>query len=229
MRFMTFSTSSLGKKIYMGVMGLFWSFFLLIHLLGNLALLGPDKDPFNKYAHFLTHGLGNFIYVMEIVLGATFLIHLIYGVIVQIQNWKARPIGYKMVTGAKGTSKKTIASTTMIYTGIIVFIFLVLHLRDLKFGEVIMYTTADGAYIRDLYTLTIRFFSSTLNVIFYVAVMILIAFHLSHGVWSAFQSLGANAPRFIRFMQAVAYLYAFVIGAGFILIPVFIYLTGGAQ
>lgn len=229
MRFTTFSSSSLGKKIYMGVMGLFWSLFLFIHLLGNLALLSPDKDPFNKYAHFLTHGMGNLIYIMELVMGVTFLIHFIYGIIVQWNNWRARPIGYKMVTNAKGASRKSIGSTTMIYTGIVIIAFLVLHLRDLKYGEIIMYTTAGGETIRDLYTLTIQFFSNLWNVLLYVAVMILIGFHLSHGVWSAFQSLGANGPRFIRAMQIIGYLYAFVIAAGFIYIPVFIYLTGGAK
>jgi succinate dehydrogenase / fumarate reductase cytochrome b subunit len=192
-------------------------------------LLSPDKDPFNKYAHFLTHGLGNLIYVMELVMGVTFLIHLIYGIIVQWNNWRARPVSYKMVTNAKGASRKTIASSTMIYSGIIIVAFLVLHLRDLKFGEIIMYTTASGAEIRDLYTITIQFFQNTWNVVLYIAVMVLIGFHLSHGVWSAFQSLGANGPRFIRFMQVIGYLYAFVIAGGFILIPAFIYITGGAQ
>ena len=229
MRFTTFSNSSLGKKIYMGVLGLFWSMFLLIHLLGNLTLLSPDKDPFNKYAHFLTHGLGNLIYVMELVMGVTFLVHLIYGIIVQWNNWRARPISYKKVTNAKGASRKTIASSTMIYTGIIIVAFLVVHLRDLKFGEVIMYTTASGAEIRDLYTITIQFFTNLWNVLLYIAVMVLIGLHLSHGVWSAFQSLGANGPRFIRCMQILGYLYAVVIAGGFILIPAVIYLTGGAQ
>lgn len=229
MQFLTFSTSSLGKKIYMGVLGLFWSTFLGIHLLGNLTLLSPDKDPFNKYAHFLTHGLGNVIYILEFILGATFVIHFIYGIIVQWQNWMARPIGYKKVTNAKGASRKSIGSTTMIYTGIIVIAFLILHLRDLKFGEIIMYTTASGAHIRDLHTLTIQFFSNIWNVSLYVAVMILIGFHLSHGIWSAFQSIGINAPRFIRFMQLFGYAFAVIIAGGFIYIPVFIYLTGGAQ
>jgi len=229
MRFMTFSSSSLGKKIYMGVMGILLSTFLGVHLLGNLTLLSPDPDPFNKYAHFLTHSLGNFIYIFEAVFGAFFLIHLIYGVIVQWQNWRARPIGYKMVTNAKGASRKSIGSSTMIYTGVILLIFLVLHLRDLKYGEIIMYTTADGAHIRDLYVLVIAFFSKIWNVLFYTAVMILIGFHLSHGVWSAFQSIGFNAPRFIRIMQIAGYAFAIIIAAGFIYIPVFIYLTGGAQ
>ena len=162
-------------------------------------------------------------------MGITFLVHFIYGIFVQWINWRARPIGYKMVTNAKGASRKSIGSTTMIYTGIIIITFLVLHLRDLKYGEIIMYTNANGDVIRDLYVLTIQFFTNLWNVLLYVAVMILIGFHLSHGVWSAFQSLGANAPRFIHFMQIVGYLYAVVIAGGFIFIPVFIYLTGGAQ
>lgn len=79
-RFSTTLVSSLGKKIFMGISGLMLSGFIIIHLLGNLALLNPDRDPFNKYAHFLTHGLGNAIYIMELALALVFLIHLIYAI-----------------------------------------------------------------------------------------------------------------------------------------------------
>jgi len=229
MRFSTFSTSSLGKKIYMGVMGLILSSFLIVHLLGNLALLSGDKDHFNSYSHFLTHSLGNTIYVIEILFGAFFLIHFLYGIVVTWGNWKARPIGYKMVTNAKGASKKSFGSTTMIYSGVLLLIFLVIHLLNFKYGEEIMYVTKDGATIRDLYATVVQFFSNIWNVIFYVAVIAFFGFHLSHGAWSAFQSIGVNAPRFIRFMQILAPILAIIIAFGFIYIPIFIYLTGGAQ
>ncbi len=229
MRFSTFSTSSLGKKIYMGVMGLILSSFLIVHLLGNLALLSGNKDHFNEYSHFLTQSTGNAIYVIEILFGLFFLIHLVYGIVVTWGNWKARPIGYKKVTNAKGASKKSFASTTMIYSGVLLLIFFVIHLLNFKYGEEIMYVTKDGATIRDLYATVVHFFTNTWNVVFYVAVIVFFGFHLSHGVWSAFQSLGVNAPRFIRFMQIIAPLFAFILTVAFAYIPIFIYLTGGAQ
>jgi len=229
MRFSTFSTSSLGKKIYMGVMGLILSSFLIVHLLGNLSLLSGDKDHFNAYSHFLTHSLGNAIYVIEFIFGAFFLVHLLYGIVVTWGNWKARPIGYKMVTNAKGPSKKSFGSTTMIYSGVLLLIFFVIHLLNFKYGEEIMYITKDGAQIRDLYLTVVHFFSNIWNVVFYVVVIVFFGFHLSHGVWSAFQSIGVNAPRFIRFMQVFGSVFAFIITIGFIYIPIYIYLTGGAQ
>jgi len=86
--------SSLGKKIFMGLTGLLLCGFIVIHLIGNLTLLFPDKDPFNKYSHFLTQELGTAIYLAELMLAAVFLIHMIYAIIVTINNWRARPQGY---------------------------------------------------------------------------------------------------------------------------------------
>ncbi len=226
-RFSTTLLSSVGKKIYMSVMGLFISGFLLIHLIGNLALLRPDRDPFNKYAHFLTHSLGNVIVAAEIILALIFIVHFVYGIIVTLDNWRARPIGYNMVTNAGHTSKKTIFSTTMIYTGLLILIFVVIHLRDLKYGEIITYTV-DGREIRDLYALTVQFFGNIWNVLFYEVIMVLIGFHLAHGVWSAFQSLGINGPRFIKIIMVLGYIYAAVISIGFFIIPLWVYFTGGA-
>lgn len=227
-RFSTTLVSSLGKKIYMSVMGLMLSGFLLVHLVGNLTLLSPDKDPFNRYAHFLTHGVGNAIYIAELILGALFLGHFIYGVIVQIGNWMARPNRYEMVTSAGHTSKKTIFSTTMIWTGLIIIIFLVIHLINFKFGEVKMYEIEPGVEIRDLYSIVVAYYQNMWQMLFYCVVMLLVGFHLAHGFWSAFQSLGMNGKRFTKFIINVGYIYAFVIGIGFFLIPLIIYLKGGA-
>lgn len=229
-RFSTTLVSSLGKKIFMGFSGLMLSGFIIIHLLGNLALLNPDRDPFNKYAHFLTHGLGNAIYIMEFALALVFLIHLIYAIYIQIGNWMARPTRYKVVTNAKHTSRKSWGSTTMIYTGAIIITFTILHLFHFKYGEVVMYTTADGQYIRDLYALVYQFFGNVWNTIFYIVVMVMLGFHLSHGVWSAFQSLGINGKRFTPAIYGLGTIFAIVLAAGFIFLPVWIYyLTGGTQ
>jgi succinate dehydrogenase / fumarate reductase cytochrome b subunit len=223
----TSAFSSLGKKIFMGISGLSLSGFIIVHLVGNLTLLNSDKDPFNKYAHFLT-SLGTLLYVAEILLAAVFLIHFFYAILVTLGNWRARPIPYKKVTNARHTSKKTIASSTMIYTGLVIIIFTILHLLHFKYGEILMYTTKDDLVIRDLYTLVYQFFTNIWNVIFYLAVMILLGFHVSHGVWSAFQSLGISGPRFTRLAQGFGYLFAVIMGAGFLFLPIWIYyVTGG--
>ena len=229
MRFSLSTFSSLGKKYFMGFSGLLLCGFIVVHLIGNLTLLLPDKDPFNKYAHFLTQDLGNIIYVAEFMLASIFIIHFIYAIIVQINNWLARPQRYAVVTGAKHTSRKTFGSSTMIYTGIIIIIFLVWHLLHFKFGEIIMYTTADGRVIRDLYAVVYQFFGNPVNVVLYVLIMALLGFHLSHGFWSAFQSLGLYGKRFTPLVYGAGSLFAVVMAIGFIVLPLYIFVgTGGA-
>jgi succinate dehydrogenase / fumarate reductase cytochrome b subunit len=232
-RFSTFAFSSLGKKIFMGVSGIMLCGFIVVHLIGNLTLLIPDRDPFNKYAYFL-QGLGTAIYVAEIILAAIFLIHFIYAIIITINNWRARPKRYKVVTNAKHTSKKSLGSTTMIYTGVVVIVFLVWHLLHFKWGEMVMYTTADGQNIRDLFIIVYQFYANPINVGLYVLVMSFLGFHLSHGAWSGFQSLGLNGRRFTPFVQSIGILFAIVMAIAFIFIPLFINMDiynilGGAQ
>jgi len=227
-RFSTTLVSSVGKKIYMSILGLLLSSFLVVHLFGNFALLSPDKDTFNKYSHFLTHNLGAVILVAEIFIALFFIFHIVYGIIVTLQNWYARPVGYRMVTNAGHSSKKTIASTTMIYTGLLILIFLVIHLMNFKYDQEVMYTTKDGLYIRDLYATVVQYFSNIWNVLFYDVIMILLGFHLSHGFWSAFQSLGINGPRFTKFIIVFGYFFAVILAFGFFFIPLWVYFTGGA-
>ena len=225
-RFSTSALSTLGKKIIMGLSGMMLSGFIVVHLVGNLTLFYPDKDPFNLYAHFLM-SLGGLLYIAEFFLAALFFGHFIYAIMVTWQNWSARPGRYAVVTNQRATSRKSWGSVTMIYTGIIIMVFLVLHLLHFKFGAIIMYTTKDGVYIRDLYTLVHQFYGNIWNVIFYMAVMILLGFHLSHGFWSAFQSLGINHPVYTPLLQGLGYLFAVVMALGFLVIPIWSFITGG--
>ncbi len=97
-----------------------------------------------------------------------------------------------------------------------------------------MYTTGNGQYIRDLFETVYRFFGNIVNVIFYVVVMILLGYHLSHGFWSAFQSLGLNGKRFTMITRIIGYIFAVIMAIGFVFIPVFVHLDvynilGGTQ
>lgn len=221
--------SSLGKKIFMGLSGLMLCGFIVVHLIGNLALLNSDPDPFNKYAHFLTQQTGKVIYIAEFLLAAIFIIHFVYAIIIQIGNWRSRPKRYKKVTWQKATSRKSVGSVTMIYTGAVVLVFLVLHLLHFKFGPVIDYTPQGYDHqIRDLYAVVYAYFSNFWNVLFYVVVMVLLGFHLSHGFWSAFQSIGLFGLRFTPFIYGLGSTFAVIMAIGFVFLPVWIFmLTGG--
>jgi len=222
--------SSVGKKVIDALTGLALVAFVVFHLIGNLSLLRGDPGPFNHYAHFW-ESLGIFLYLIELGLIAVFLFHTVLGVAVWLDKRKARPQKYKQSADAGSPSKKTWSSKNMIISGLVLFVFTIVHLKNFKYGpglaEKYIYM-ADGQPIRDLYRLVIESFHNEVYVIGYTVAMILLGFHLRHGFWSAFQSLGVQHPRLVPLIYAVGILIAIVLAAGFILLPVYIYFAGGA-
>lgn len=210
--------TSTGSKILVALTGLALVGFLAGHLAGNLlALLGPDT--YNEYAHAL---ISNPLLIpTEIGLVAILLLHMGTAVSVFVRGRRARPERYAVTARAGGPSRKSLASTSMIGTGAIIFVFLVLHLRTFKFGP--WYPSAEPG-VRNLYALLVEVFQHPGYAVFYVICMVLVGMHLRHGLSSAFQSLGLMprswTGRFLRLGAALAVLIA----AGFALIPVYIYL-----
>lgn len=215
-------TSSIGKKLMMSIAGIFLVIFLLVHLGINLSLILADsREPFNKAAHFM--GTNVIVKIMEIVLFGGFLLHMFYGVVLQIQNWFARPQRYKK----ENYSQTSFFSKFMIHTAAIITLFLVIHLFDFYFkakffGEV-PYVIYDGKEYHDLGILVVEKFKVGGFVIFYIGCFLLLAFHLLHGFQSAFQSLGLNHRIYTPIIKALGVIYTVVVTAGFILIPVYIY------
>ena len=216
-----FTSSTVGTKVLIAITGLAMFLFLIGHLAGNLLLLvGPEA--FNGYSHKLISN--PLIYVVEAGLVAIFLIHVFKAALNWFHNRSARPGGYEKKTWAGHTSRKTVASSTMIYTGLFLFAFVVLHLKTFKYGP--WYETVEnGVIVRDIYRLTIEVFQNPAYVAFYVVSMAIVFMHLRHGVSSAFQSLGANHPRYNRLILAGGYFFAILLGLGFAFIPVWALLT----
>lgn len=217
--FCGYLSSSIGRKQIMAVTGLGLCGFLVAHLLGNFSLLvGPEA--FNFYAHTLTKNK-TLLYIAEAGLLAMFLTHILLAFKLTWENKKARDVRYH--TKKKTGRGETFASATMPYTGIIILIFLVLHLLNLKFGT--NYTTyLDGEQVRDLYKTTIEYFASPLNVAWYLFSMIAIAFHTGHGFQSTFQSLGINHPKYTPAIKKISCAYAFIVSVGFGVITLWCYL-----
>ena len=219
-----FYTSSVGKKLMMGLAGLFLCTFLLVHLGINLLLIiFEDPQPFNIAAHFM--GTNILIKIFEIVLFGGFLLHIIYGIFVQIQNWIARPKRYKVAN----YSQTSFFSKFMIHTAAIIGVFLVIHLMDFYFkakffGEVadVVY---DGKYYHDLGSLVVEKFQLTGFVIFYIASILFLGFHLLHGFQSAFRTLGLEHKRYTPIINAMGIIYTIIIVVGFISIPLVIYFS----
>jgi succinate dehydrogenase / fumarate reductase cytochrome b subunit len=219
---------SVGKKLIMSLAGLFLITFLAIHLAINLLLIFCDTtESFNRAAHFMVSN--PIIKVMEIVLFGGFIIHMIYGTIVSIQNMLARPVKYKVSNNAQ----LSYFSKYMFHTAIIVTIFIILHLFDFyiksKFLGEVETMIIDGEEYHDLGQLVIARFSILWVVIFYLIALLGLGFHLHHGFQSAFQTLGMNHPVYTPIIKGLGILYTVVVTLGFMIIPVVIYVQEVVQ
>lgn len=215
--------STLGKKLLMALTGLFLILFLVVHLIGNLQLLLPDNgEAFNKYAESMA--TNPLIRVVSIGNFAFILLHVIYSILLTRLNRKSRPIGYAE-SGASTNS--TWSSRNMGILGTFILIFLLVHLKgfyyEIKFGEV-PFTDYEGVTYKNVFAIVAEAYSNILYVGFYVLSMALLAFHLSHGFGSAFQTLGLNHVKYSAFINKVGIGFAILVPALFALIPVVMYI-----
>ena len=214
-------TSSIGKKLMMSLAGVFLVIFLLVHMgINLLVILVDDPMVYNKVAHFM--GTNILIKIFEIVLLGGLLLHIIYALILQIQNWVARPNRYNK----PNFSNTSFFSKFMIHTAAIIFAFLVIHLMDFylkaKFGraeEILV----DGVMYHDFATEIVDKFKILPFVIFYIAAIVFTGFHLIHGFQSAFKTLGMDDKKYTPAIQLLALIYTVIIVAGFSAIPLVIY------
>lgn len=216
-------SSTLGKKVIMALTGLFLVIFLVVHLSGNLQLLlDDDGRAFNVYAKFMTSN--PLIKTVSFLLYASFLIHIIWAVILTINNKKARPVGY---VKAKPSANSTWSSRNMGILGTIVFIFLVIHLKNfwyvMHWGPITS-VNYEGQEYRNLYATVEAAFSQWWYVALYVVGMIGLMFHLYHGFSSAFQTLGLNHVKYNPAIKFVGVAFAIIVPAMFAAIPVIMFL-----
>ena len=214
--------SSTEKKQWMAISGLFLSLFVFFHMLGNiLALVSPQS--YNQYAHSLSSS--PFLYVAEAFLLLVFVAHVFLAICISLENRKSRGSNYYSTPRTKEEGATTMAAKFMIYTGLIIFAFLVQHLNTFKFGS--WYTTTiDGEEVRDLYTLVLEVFQDPYYVGWYVFVMLVLGLHLSHGVQSMFQSFGVNHSRLNTSIKVFSFGFTFVVSVGFLLVPLYMFFEG---
>jgi len=200
---------SLGKKQLMALTGLALTAFLVAHLAGNLLVfLGPDA--FNGYSASLEHN--PLLIPAEIVLLLLYVAHVLLAIVVTIENRKARPERYVMKRREGG---KTLASSTMLYSGLIIFVFVVLHLITFKFAD------REGT---TLYDIEVRVFQSLPYVIWYVFAVSVVGLHVSHGFQSSFRTLGLGHPKYLRLVDKTSRILGVALAVGYALIPIWIHL-----
>jgi succinate dehydrogenase / fumarate reductase cytochrome b subunit len=202
-----FISSTVGRKFVMALTGLFLVIFLIVHLSVNLTLfLGPES--FNAASHFMGHN--PIIQAMQIVLAAGFIYHIWLGIVITLQNRKAR--GNVSYAVNKWSEHTPFNSRTMIYSGVLVLLFLVLHMGDYF---VPMKKAQFNHEPMDHYEYVIALFNNPVYVIIYVLAFVVLAVHLSHGVQSAFQSAGLRHGKYMGLIQWLGKLFFWLIGIGF--------------
>lgn len=219
--------SSIGKKLLMSLSGLFLIMFLIVHLTVNSFLLIPDGgDFFNAGAHFMATTPA--IRVIEPLLGLGFLIHILWGVKLTLENRRA--LGSARYASGNKTTGVTWASQNMLVLGITVAAFLVLHIAQfwvkmkLTGDPLLAHTTIDvggvETEVENAYALVNATFSHLWVVVVYVIGALGLAIHLSHGFWSAFQTIGFSNQIWRKRLTVLGNIFAWVIGIGFSLIAV---------
>jgi succinate dehydrogenase / fumarate reductase cytochrome b subunit len=197
--------SSVGKKLMMALTGLAFIGFLAAHLAGNLTIYG-GKGAFNDYAEKL-QSLGPLLHLFRAGLIAFALVHILTGLYLFLLNRRARPVGYRVQASAGG---RTLSSRTMPYTGIVNLAFVVYHLFHFTFVDKSATTVFD---------MVAAAFNRPAIMLLYAALMIVVALHVRHGFWSAFQTLGVNHPKWMPAVTTASIAAGFVVALGFGLLP----------
>jgi succinate dehydrogenase / fumarate reductase cytochrome b subunit len=218
-RFRRVFSSSVGTKLLIGLTGFALFVYMILHLAGN-ALIFAGEDVFNAYSHTLISN--PLIIPIEIGLLLVFLVHIYKAGTNWMANRAARPVDYLKKELAGGTSRKTLSSSTMIWSGLVIAIFVVIHVKQFKFGSFYQVTDSD---VRDLARTEFEVFQNPFWVTLYVVATLLVGLHLRHGFASAFQSLGLDHPVYTRRLTTIGIVFALLIGVGLAIIPVWVYFT----
>ncbi len=202
-------STSIGKKQLMAVTGILFLLFLAAHLVGNLTIYSGAQS-FNAYSERL-HTLGGLLVLTEVGLVLCAVIHIVTALILFLENRKARPVKYAV--DKSGGGGRTISSRTMPYTGLLILVFVIVHL-----------STVSRFFVdrtnRTVFEVVTKVFSNPGYIIFYTVAVVIVAFHVRHGLWSAFQTVGASHPKYMPFIEKLSIVFAIIVGVGFGTLPI---------
>jgi succinate dehydrogenase / fumarate reductase cytochrome b subunit len=212
----TFLGSTVGRKAVMAVTGLIMIGFVFVHMIGNMQLyLGPEA--LNHYAVFLhtfLHGGG--IWVFRAVMVTAVVLHAWMATTLTLDSWAARPKGYRLWEA----KESTYASRTLRWGGVMLALFIVYHLLHFTIGS-----AHPDFQSGDVYHNVVAGFHVWYASAVYIAAMLVLGLHLDHGLWSLFQTLGLQHPRYKRYVRLFSHGFALLIVAGNISFPIAV-LTG---
>jgi succinate dehydrogenase / fumarate reductase cytochrome b subunit len=203
-----FYDSTIGKKAVMAVTGLVLFGFLVGHMAGNLQVF-LGRAVMNHYAETL-HANMELLWGVRIILGLSVLLHAWAAIQLTAVKSAARPIAYVKPGNVQGSA----ASRTMMLSGPVIALFVIGHLLHLTTGTIHPQFVELHAYEN-----VVNGFSNPIASGLYVVAMILVGFHLSHGIWSLFQSLGFSHPRYTPLLKKFSAVFSWLLIAGFISVP----------
>ncbi|MCS5491744.1 succinate dehydrogenase cytochrome b subunit [Algoriphagus limi] len=217
-------SSTLGRKLFMALTGLFLILFLTGHVSGNMLLFkGDGGEAFNKYAQFMTTNPA--VKILSYLTYISVIAHVIYSILLTRKNKSARPVGY---AESKASTNSAWSSRNMGVLGTIILIFLVVHMQGfwakMHWGDMPM-VTYEGETYKDLYQIVQFAFQNEILVAGYVIAMGFLSFHLSHGFASAFQTLGLNHVKYSPAIELIGRIYCIVVPVLFASMPLYIYFT----
>jgi succinate dehydrogenase / fumarate reductase, cytochrome b subunit len=224
MKWSAFFTSSVGKKFVMALTGLFLISFLVVHVGVNALIWANDSGSMFNRAAFV---LGNTVVfrLLEVVLFIGFIIHIIQGWVVEIQNRQKRKQGYAIALGNKGSKWY---SRSMGLLGTLLFFFLVIHISDFWISSRITHdldpVTYNGKEMHNLYQRMVEVFQVPWVVIFYVIGCISLLYHLLHGFKSAFRTLGLHNQRYFALVKFTGIWFSIIVSLAFAMMPISMYL-----
>ena len=212
---MQLTQSSVGRKIIMAVTGIVLVGFVCVHLLGNSSMF-VGADAINAYAQKL-HSLGPFVWVFRLVMLVAFALHIAFGIQLTLENKAATPEANVQVKRLK----TGFGAETMIVSGLVMLAFVIYHLLHftVRVTNPEIYVPLGGHGMVDVYFMVVNGFKSVLPVIIYLAGMLFLFLHVSHGFQSLFQTLGLSNDKSLPVTGTVSKLVGFVLLLGYIAIP----------
>ncbi|MDD3522794.1 MAG: succinate dehydrogenase cytochrome b subunit, partial [Bacteroidales bacterium] len=203
-------SSSITKKAIMSVTGLFLILFLTLHVTANLTILW-GQEAYDAVTEFM--GTNPLVQIMVPVLALGFVIHIGYSLILNLKNLKARgPVTYAGGMKSRGYRFDRQSSQNMLLLGVIVLGFLILHLS--QFWIKMQWQQLSGGEPQNGYLLVTGYLGTPWVAICYIAWFAALWFHINHGFWSAFQTLGLNNQRFLPILRTVSVVYSSLLFVG---------------
>lgn len=203
----TFYESSVGKKVVMAITGFLTFGWVTVHMIGNLQIfLGPDK--LNHYAELL-QSLGGVLWIARAAMLTAIFLHIVAATQVTLQSWAARPVKYR----SQRFRDTSYAARTMWLGGPLIGMFVCYHLLHLTLG------TVHPGFTDNVYNNVVFGFQVPVVAGMYIAAMVVLGLHFSHGLWSMFQSVGLNHPKWNTARKIFAVCFGLLIAIGNISIP----------